>query len=65
MSKIERYILEMFEFNKHTNIVGKSTLENVWERHIADSLQLSLFISKKKSKVFEIKTKIKKLINVK
>ena len=54
IKKIEIFILEMFEFNKHTNIVGKSTLENVWERHIADSLQLSLFISKKKSKVFDL-----------
>ncbi len=54
--KIEKFISEMFEFNKHTNIVGKSTLENVWERHIADSLQLSLFISEKKSKVFDLGT---------
>ena len=56
VSKIERYVLEMFEFNKHTNIVGRSTLENVWERHIADSLQLSLFISQKKFKVFDLGT---------
>ena len=54
--KIEKFISEMFEFNKHTNIVGKSTLENVWERHIADSLQLSQFISEKKSKVFDLGT---------
>ena len=56
VSKIERYVLEVFEFNKHTNIVGRSTLENVWERHIADSLQLSLFISKKKFKIFDLGT---------
>ena len=56
IKKIERFVLEMLEFNKHTNIVGKSTLENVWERHIADSLQLSLFISKKKSKIFDLGT---------
>ena len=56
VSKIERYVLEMFEFNKHTNIVGRSTLENVWERHIADSLQLSLSISKKKFKIFDLGT---------
>ena len=56
VSKIERYVLEMFEFNKHTNIVGRSTLESVWERHIADSLQLSFFISQKKFKVFDLGT---------
>ena len=55
-NKMEKFILEMFKLNKHTNIVGKSTLENIWERHIADSLQLSFFISKKKSKVFDLGT---------
>ena len=54
--KIERFVLEIFEFNQHTNIVGKSTLENIWERHIADSLQLSLFGFKKKSKIFDLGT---------
>ena len=56
IKNIERFVLEIFEFNKHTNIVGKSTLENFWERHIADSLQLSLFISNKKSKIFDLGT---------
>ena len=54
--KIDRYILEMYNFNKHTNIVGKSTLKNIWQRHIADSLQLSTFIPKKKSKIFDLGT---------
>ena len=52
IKKIERFVLEIFKFNSHTNIVGKSTLKNVWERHIADSLQLSLFIAKKKNQNF-------------
>ncbi len=56
IKNIERFILEIFEFNKHTNIVGKSTLENFWERHIADSLQLSSFIYNKKSKIFDLGT---------
>ena len=47
--KIDKYVFELVEFNKHTNLVGKSTLENFWERHIADCLQLSFFISEKKS----------------
>ena len=53
---IERFVLEIIKFNKHTNIVGRSTLENVWERHIADSLQLSLFVSEKQSKIFDLGT---------
>ena len=55
-SKIETYVLEMFEFNKHTNLIGKSTLKNIWERHIADSLQLSFFIEKKNIKIFDLGT---------
>ena len=50
--QIEKYISELIEFNKHTNLIGKSTLKNIWERHVADSLQLSLFIEKKKFKDF-------------
>jgi len=55
-TKIEKYIFKMLEFNNHTNIIGKSTLKNVWERHIADCLQLSHFMPEKKSKIFDIGT---------
>ena len=50
--QIEKYISELIEYNKHTNLVGKSTLKNIWERHVADSLQLSFFVEKKKFKNF-------------
>ena len=56
IKKIDTYSLELFEFNKHTNLVAKSTLENFWERHIADCLQLSTFISEKKYKIFDFGT---------
>ena len=55
-NQIDKYILEVFKFNNHTNIVGKSTLENFWERHVADCLQLSKYVSKKKSKIFDLGT---------
>ena len=45
--QIEKYISELIEFNKHTNLVGKSTLKNIWERHIADCFNF-LFLLKKK-----------------
>ncbi len=54
--QIEIYISELIEFNKHTNLVGKSTLKNIWERHVADCLQLSFFISKKNLKIFDLGT---------
>ena len=54
--QIDKYISELLEFNNHTNLVGKSTLKNIWERHIADSLQLSFFIEKKNIKIFDLGT---------
>ncbi len=56
LNQLDKYIIELIEFNKHTNLVGKSTLSNIWERHIADCLQLSLFIPKKNLKIFDIGT---------
>ena len=53
--KIDKYVFELLEFNKHTNLIGKSTLKNIWERHIADSLQLSFF-EKKNIKIFDLGT---------
>ena len=54
--QIEKYISALVEFNKHTNLVGKSTLKNIWERHVADSLQLSFFITRKNLKIFDLGT---------
>ena len=54
--QIEKYISELIKYNKHTNLVGKSTLKNIWERHVADSLQLSFFIAKKNLKIFDLGT---------
>ena len=54
--QIDKFVLEIFETNKHINLVGKSTLDNIWERHIADCLQLSMFISNKNSKIFDFGT---------
>ncbi|MBD1147766.1 16S rRNA (guanine(527)-N(7))-methyltransferase RsmG [Pelagibacterales bacterium SAG-MED31] len=56
VKQINIYIFELIEFNNHTNLIGRSTLQNIWERHIADCLQLSLFISEKKSKIFDLGT---------
>ena len=56
IKKIDKYISEIYEFNKHTNIVGRSTQQHVWGRHIADCLQLSKYVSEKKSKIFDLGT---------
>jgi len=54
--QIDQYISELLKINKHTNLIGVSTVSNIWERHIADCLQLSFFIEGKNLKIFDIGT---------
>ena len=56
VEKIDFFVLEITNYNKHTNLVGKSTLENIWNRHVLDCLQLSKHIIEKKSKIFDLGT---------
>lgn len=44
--KLERYKALVLEWNNKFNLISKSTEENIWERHIVDSLQLINFITK-------------------
>ena len=53
---IDAYIDEIKQYNKHTNIVGKSTLANPWTRHVLDSLQVSNFINNKKGSIIDLGT---------
>ena len=54
VEKIEFFILKISIHNKHTNLIGKSTLENIWDRHVLDCLQLSKYINEKKLKIFDV-----------
>ena len=38
---LETYVAELRRWQRVTNLVGPATLQQVWSRHIADSLQLS------------------------
>ncbi len=37
---LDTYIFNLKKYNKHTNLVGRSTLEDPWKRHILDCLQI-------------------------
>lgn len=56
VEQIEHFINSIIDFNKHTNIVGKSTIENVWDRHVLDCLQLISFMKNKKSIIVDLGT---------
>ena len=53
---IEKYLLSLYDFNKHTNIVGKSTLVKPWVSHVLDSLQIFPFIKDKNATVLDMGT---------
>ncbi len=53
---IDSYILKLTKTNKIHNLVGPSTIDDAWDRHINDSLQLSEFILKKNSSIIDLGT---------
>lgn len=43
---LDKYVDLLLKWNKKINLISKSTEEDVWNRHIIDSLQLTKFIDK-------------------
>ena len=56
VEKIDFFIASIINYNKHTNLVGKSTIENIWDRHVLDYLQLTKHINKKTLKILDLGT---------
>lgn len=56
VEKIDFFVNSIIVYNNHTNLVGKSTIENAWNRHVLDCLQLTKHIKDKKSKILDMGT---------
>ena len=56
VDKIDFYLSSIIKHNKHTNLVGKSTIENIWDRHVLDCLQLTKHITNKKLRILDLGT---------
>ena len=56
IEKTDFFISKLIKHNQHTTLVGSSTIENFWDRHILDCLQLSKYINKKESYVLDLGT---------
>ena len=56
VEKTEFFINSVINYNTHTNIIGKSTIENIWDRHVLDCLQLTKHIHSKKLKILDLGT---------
>ena len=53
---IDIYILKLKKSNEIHNLVGSSTVDVAWDRHINDSLQLSNYILKRNASVVDLGT---------
>jgi 16S rRNA (guanine527-N7)-methyltransferase len=49
VSRLDRYVALLLEWQAKTNLVASSTLPNLWTRHISDSLQLLSIAPKAKT----------------
>ena len=56
VDKVDFYLSSIIKHNKHTNLVGKSTIESIWDRHVLDCLQLTKHITNKKLKILDLGT---------
>ena len=56
VDKLDFYLSSIIKHNKHTNLIGKSTIENIWDRHVLDCLQLTKHITNKKLKILDLGT---------
>ena len=56
VDKVDFYLSSIIKHNIHTNLVGKSTIENIWDRHVLDCLQLTKHITNKKLKIIDLGT---------
>jgi len=53
---IDSYLLKLKKSNQIHNLVGPSTIDISWDRHINDSLQLSEFMLKKNASIIDFGT---------
>ena len=56
VDKLDFYLSSIIKHNKHTNLIGKSTIENIWDRHVLDCLQLTKHINNKKLRIIDLGT---------
>ena len=52
--KFETYLKTLKKWQKNLNLVGSSTLEDPWRRHILDCGQISSYIKKKDREIIDI-----------
>lgn len=54
LERLERFVGLIEKWQKKINLVGKSTLEDIWRRHVLDSAQIASHIQSSKEKIADI-----------
>ena len=54
ISSLIRYEKILIEANKSLNLIGKSTIKEIWYRHFLDSVQVIDFIDKNNKSLIDI-----------
>ena len=47
LKSLENYVASLIKYNQKYNLIGESTIEDIWNRHILDSAQLLKYIKDK------------------
>lgn len=47
IEKLQSFLAMLLQYNKQYNLIGESTVQDVWQRHILDSAQLLQYIENK------------------
>ena len=47
LKSLENYVAALIKYNQKYNLIGESTIEDIWNRHILDSAQLLKYIKDK------------------
>ena len=54
LDRLKAYVALLASWQKRINLVGKSTADDLWTRHIADALQLTRFIPETISRIADL-----------
>lgn len=54
LASLKEYVDFLLEYNSKMNLIGQSTINDIWNRHIVDSLQVVKLIKNKNIKVADL-----------
>lgn len=56
IENIEEFVILLLKENNNFNLIGKSTIPEIWNRHILDSAQILKYIDDKRKKIADLGT---------